>query len=267
MDIDDTGNPWFTAGTNPAGAMRLFLFPYAGGNPSAFLPWQALLGPRLELRVAVLPGRGVRLFDPPMADMDELVARLTRAVAGLADRPFVFFGHSLGALVAFEVARQLRRAGRPGPVSLWVSGAEGPRTRMLQRRLHDLEEAELIEALHEYNGTSREMLDDQELMQLVLPGVRADFALSERYRYRSEPPLNVPIHVLLGESDPFVEAERAAGWSQESSRPIQVHRYPGDHFFLNDHRQAIATLLADSTARDVAGPAGGDHPATGSRQP
>ncbi|MDQ1720314.1 MAG: hypothetical protein QOI26_48, partial [Pseudonocardiales bacterium] len=83
----DTENSWFTAGANPAGAMRLFLFPFAGGNPSTFLPWQEWLGPRLELRIAQLPGRGVRLFDPPMADLDELVAGLTRAVAGLADRP------------------------------------------------------------------------------------------------------------------------------------------------------------------------------------
>lgn len=244
MDAAD----WFTAGANPAGAMRLFFFPFAGGNANAFLPWQALIGPRLELRVAQLPGRGARLFDPPLAELDELVARLTRAVAGLADRPFVFFGHSVGALLAFEVARQLRRTGRPMPVSLWVSGAEGPRTRMVKGRLHDLAEAELIEALREYNGTAAEMLDDRELMQLVLPGVRADFALSECYVYRAEPPLDLPIHVLTGEDDPFVEPERAAGWSQESSQPVRRHVYPGDHFFLNDHQQSIATLLAEAAA-------------------
>lgn len=253
MDTDEPEIGWFTAGTNPAGAMRVFFFPFAGGNASAFLPWQAALGPRLELRVAQLPGRGVRLFDPPVADLDELVAQLTRAVAELADRPFLFFGHSLGALLAFETARQLRRTGRPAPASLWVSGAEGPQTRLLRRRLHQLEEVELIEALREYNGTASEMLADRELMQLVLPGVRADFALSERYVYRPEAPLDLPISVLLGEADEFVEPERAAGWAAESSRPITVHRFPGDHFFLNDHQQAIADLIADSAAQAVAG--------------
>lgn len=237
---------WFTAGSNPAGAMRLFLFPFAGGNANAFLPWQDLLGPRLELRVAQLPGRGVRLFDPPVADLDELVARLSQAVTDLADRPFLFFGHSLGALVAFEVARQLRRTGRPEPVALWVSGAEGPGTRLLRQQLHALEEAELIEALREYSGTASEMLDDRELMQLVLPGVRADFALSERYVYRGEPPLDLPISVLLGASDPYVDPERAAGWARESSLPVRRHTFPGAHFFLNDHQQSIANLLADS---------------------
>jgi medium-chain acyl-[acyl-carrier-protein] hydrolase len=248
--------PWFTAGSNPAGATRLFLFPFAGGNANAFLPWQALLGPGLELRVAQLPGRGARLFDPPVADLDELVARLTRAVTDLADRPFLFFGHSVGALVAFEVARQLRRTGRPGPAALWVSGAEAPRTRLIRQQLHDLEEAELIEALREYSGTASEMLADRELMQLVLPGVRADFALSERYVYRSEAPLDLPISVLLGEADPFVDPDRAAGWAEESSLPVRQYRYPGAHFFLNEHQQAIATLLADSAAGLPSDPSG-----------
>jgi medium-chain acyl-[acyl-carrier-protein] hydrolase len=253
VDTDESEIPWFTAGTNPAGAMRVFLFPFAGGNASSFRPWQAALGPRLELRVAQLPGRGGRLFEPSVTDLDELVAQLARAVAELADRPFLFFGHSLGALLAFETARQLRRTGRPAPASLWMSGAEGPQTRLLLRHLHQLEEAELIEALREYNGTASEMLDDQELMELVLPGIRADFAVNERYVYRPEPPLDLPISVFLGESDEYVKPERAAGWALETTRQITVHRFPGDHFFLNDHRQAIATLIADSAAQAVGG--------------
>ncbi len=258
-----TDEPWFTAGANPTGAMRLFLFPYAGGNANHFRPWQALFGPRLELRVAQLPARGVRLFEPPVADLDELVARLTRAVTGLADRPFVFFGHSVGALVAFEVARQLRRTGRPEPVSLWVSGAESPQTRVLRRQLHQLPDPELIAALAEYNGTSTEMLEDQELMQLVLPGLRADFALNERYVYRPEPPLDLPIHLMLGDQDPYVEPDRAAGWARETSQPMRQHLYPGDHFFIDVHRERIATLLADTTAEEIASPpAGRGRPAT-----
>lgn len=239
---------WFTDGSNPDAPMRVFLFPFAGGNASALLPWQAAFGSGLELRVAQLPGRGIRLFDPPVADLSELVGRLARAVTDLADRPFLFFGHSVGALLAFETTRLLRRTGRPAPVSLWMSGAEGPQTRLLHRHLHQLEEAELIEALREYNGTASEMLADRELMQLVLPGVRADFALSEQYRYRPEPPLDLPISVLLGESDPYVEPERAAGWAAETSGPVTVHRFAGDHFFLDEHRGTIAELIADSVS-------------------
>lgn len=247
---------WFTAGTNPTGAVRLFLFPFAGGNATAFLPWQALLGPDVELRVAQLPGHGARLFEPPAVDLDPLVDELAGAVAELADRPFLFYGHSLGALVAFEVARRLRRTGSPEPVSLWVSGAEGPQTRHIKRELHQLEQAELIEALREYNGTAPEMLDDQELMELVLPGIRADFALNERYVYRPEPPLNLPIHVLLGESDEFVVLERAAGWARESSWPASERRFEGDHFFLNPQAETIAGLIAE----DAAGAVRGWHP-------
>jgi medium-chain acyl-[acyl-carrier-protein] hydrolase len=190
--------------------------------------------------------------------MDELVTQLAQAVDELADRPFLFFGHSVGALMAFEVARQLRRTGGAAPVSLWVSGAEGPRTRLVPRVLHQLEEAELIEALRDYNGTSSEMLDDRELMQLVLPGIRADFAVNERYVYRDEPPLDLPIHVLLGESDEFVVPERAVGWAQESSQPVVEHRFAGDHFFLYEHKAAIAGLIADSAAHTTTGgPPGG----------
>ena len=263
MDTAGVDNVWFTRGTNPAGAVRLFLFPFAGGNASTFLPWQDLLGPRVELRVAQLPGRGVRLFDPPVAEMDELVARLTRAVAGLADRPFAFFGHSLGALLAFEVTRQVRRAGRPGPASQWVSGAEGPRTRSVRRRLHDLGDAELIEALREYNGTAPEMLADREMMELVLPGLRADFALNERYTYRAEPPLDLPIHLLLGDADPYVESGRADGWAWETSQPVQRRCYPGDHFFLYAHQQSIAALLADTAAQAAPSTTGHGWSATG----
>jgi medium-chain acyl-[acyl-carrier-protein] hydrolase len=252
VNTESPGVAWFTPGTNPTGAARVFLFPFAGGNASAFLPWQALLGPGVELRVAQLPGHGARLFDPPAVDLDELVAELAPAVAALADRPFLLYGHSLGALVAFEVARRLRRTGGPEPVSLWVSGAEGPQTRLIKRELHRLEEAELIEALREYNGTAPEMLDDRELMELVLPGVRADFALNERYVYRPEPPLDLPIHVLLGESDEFVVLERAAGWARESSLQGSERRFTGDHFFLHPQAKTIAALIAEDAARAVA---------------
>lgn len=250
----NTPTPWFSPAPGAAGARRLFCFPFAGSSAASFLPWQALLGTRLELRVALLPGRGLRLFEAPLDDMDELVDRLTRAVADLADRPFAFFGHSLGALVGFEVARALRRQGLPGPDVLYVSGAEGPQTRAVERHLHDLPEAELIDALRDYNGTPAEILDDQEMMRLLLPGLRADFALDERYVYRAEAPLDIPFHLLLGDRDPHVDAVRAAGWARESTQPLHRHEYPGDHFFIHSHQAAITTLLAAAPAAGPVGP-------------
>lgn len=253
---------WFCRDAGVSAPARLFYFPFAGGNPAALLPWQADLGDSVELWVAQLPGHGVRLLEEPERNLDELVARLTEAVAGLADRPFAFFGHSLGALMAFEVTRALRRQRLALPSRLWVSGAEGPQTRSVKQRLADLPEPELIAALHDYGGTPAELLAEREMMQLVLPGIRADFALSEGYRYRPEPPLALPVQVLRGDADPYVEPERAAGWARETTGPVRERVYPGDHFFLYRHRTAIAALV-------VAEPAGGsaDGSAGGSANP
>jgi medium-chain acyl-[acyl-carrier-protein] hydrolase len=247
-----TAQPWFVRASTTDAPVRLFCFPYAGGNAAAFLPWQALLGPGVALRVAQLPGRGARLFEEPQRDLDALVAELTSAIAAETDRPFAFFGHSLGAIVAFEVTRALRRAGLPGPTGLWASGAEGPRSRLVKRRLHGLPDAELVEALRDYGGTPDELLDDAEMMELVLPGIRADFALSEVYRYRPEEPLDLPIHVLVGDRDPYVEPGRAAGWAHESRHPLRRHVFSGDHFFLFPHQATIAAMLTTALCSDPA---------------
>lgn len=241
---------WYCRAAGPEAPARLFYFPFAGGNAAAVLPWQAHLGTGVELRVAQLPGRGARLFEDPLHDLDALVAELAGALAGLADRRFALFGHSLGALVAFEVARALRRAGRPAPERLWASGAEGPRTRLVERRVSHLPDAELVTALADYGGTPPELLADRDMMELLLPGVRADLTLNERYAYRTEPPLDLPIHVLRGAADPYVDAGRAAGWAQESTRPLRETVYPGDHFFVHPHEADIAALVAAALAAD-----------------
>lgn len=243
MNVNSTAN-WFHEPADASGSVRLFCFPYAGGGVADYAEWQAELGPDVEVCALQLPGRGRRLFEEPFFEMEALAESVAAVVAQRLDKPFVFFGHSMGALLAFEVARIMRRKRLPQPERLWVSGAEGPRTRALKKRLHDLPDAELIAALRDYNGTPAEVLDDPEMMELLLPGIRADFAVVERYRYRAEAPLSLPIHVVRGDADPYVDAQRAAGWGLESTHSIREHVFAGDHFFVHPHRTAITALLS-----------------------
>lgn len=243
-----TTDPWLQSPAAP-GVARLFCFPFAGGNGPVFQPWRAALAPDTEVWAVLLPARGQRLAEPPVTSMDDLVSYLADAIAKLTDKPFAFFGHSLGSLVAFETARALRRRGLPLPSVLWASGAEGPRTRTVKRHLHGLPHDEFIEALRDYNGTPSELLEHREIMELLYPALQADFGMAEHYEYREEPPLDVPIHALYGDADPYVEYERVRGWAHETTRPLSVHGFDGDHFFLFPHQEAITALVAAGLRR------------------
>ncbi len=233
---------FFRTGLGSAPA-RLFWFPHSGGNAAVIGAWQAHLA-AAELYVAQLPARGLRLTEEPVTDLDNLVAPLAAAVADLADRPFAFLGHSVGALIAFEVARALRRQGSPSPRWLWACGAEGPACRVVTRRVAELPDAELIGVLRDYGGTSAEILASADLMEMLLPGVRADFAINEGYAYRPEPPLDVPIRVLRGDRDPIIDPARTVGWARETTRPLPERVFAGDHFFLTGNEAEIAGLVA-----------------------
>ncbi len=238
-----TASRWFGPAGSSTGDAQVFVFPYAGGVAASFAQWRELAAPELSVQVALMPGRGARLHEPPVDDLAELVDALATAVAERASGPFLLFGHSLGALVAFEVTRELRRRGVPAPLALLVGGAEAPGTRLVRRRVHDLDDAGLIDALRDFEATPAALLADRDLMELILPGVRADFALSERYAYRQGPPLEVPVHVLLGDGDEHVDPERAAGWARECVTEPRWHVFPGGHFFLTDHLPEIIDLM------------------------
>ncbi len=245
VQLVKTESKWLFGQPASDARIRLIGFPFAGGSVAAFQGWSEGLGPQIGLQIVSLPGRGSRLFDPPCDDWPTLVDVLCAELAPLFDRPVAFFGHSLGALLAFETARALRSRGLPLH-SLWLSGAEAPHRRALKRRLHDLPERDLIEALRDYNGTPAELLDHAEMMELLLPGIRADFALSERYVWQDqEGGLTCPMHLLLGDADPYVELPRALAWSELGAAGMTRHDFNGDHFFLNPHQQAIWQRLQD----------------------
>ena len=186
---------------------------------------------------------GVRRFEEPVFDrMAPLVAALTGEPLPYLDRPFAFFGHSMGAIVIFEVARRLRRAGLVSPRHLFVSGCRAPHVHDPRRPMHDLNDVELIEELRRMNGVPAEVLADARLMDLIVPAMRADLSVSETYSYSAEPALSCPITAFGGLSDPKVLIEEMTPWRDQTSVAFALHMLPGDHFFLNQ-AEAVGELF------------------------
>ncbi|HEX3482642.1 MAG TPA: alpha/beta fold hydrolase [Kofleriaceae bacterium] len=219
---------WFPGRLADA-AMRVFCLPHAGGSASAYRAWSG--DAELAIQPVQPPGREGRFREPAYTRMSDYVADLADAIAPLVERPYGLLGHSLGALVAFELARALRDRGRAAPRRLLVSGCPGPR--MPRRQLHDLPEPALIAALQRMGGLAPEVLANRDLLDLVLPIVRADFEVADRYGYAPGPLLSCPITALVGTDDPVASAADAAAWADETSGPFRLHELPGDHFFLH----------------------------------
>lgn len=239
-------NPWLIAQPStprPAPRLRLLCFPYAGGSAAVFHPWRAALAPDIEVAAVQLPGRAERLLEPAYTRIEPLVDALLEAVTPPAGQRCAYFGHSLGGLVAFELARAQQRLGLPMPERVIVSGCDAPRHRKDGRRMHLLDDQRFVDVLRDYNGTPPEILAHEELMALMLPTVRADFALSETYAPTDERPLRCPITVLAGEHDERESLQAVEGWRRETSAACDVHWFDGDHFFIRPHRDAVLARI------------------------
>ncbi len=233
-------SPWFLGGTpGVARPMRLFCLPFAGGSAAAYAAWQAAVDPRFEVCAVQLPGHGGRIREAPIQTMDALAVALAEAMMPRLDRPYAIFGHSMGALLGFETLRRLRAMGAPAPVALCVSARRAPHLPATRPPLHVLSDALLIEELRSLNGTPDVVLGDRELLELMLPVIRADLRAVETHVHREDAPLDCPIHAFGGIRDIISEDELRA-WSEHTTAASRVTMYPGDHFYLNPHR---ATLL------------------------
>lgn len=245
-----TPNPWFVRPRpNPQARLRMFCLPYAGGGASAYVPWASLLPSEIELVAVQLPGRERRIREAAFTRIEALTAALLPQLLPQLDRPFVLFGHSMGALISFELTRALRRQGLQ-PRALLVSGHRAPQLPDRRRPVHALPEAELIDELRQMNGTPEEVLAHPELLELLVPIMRADFELCETYRYAAEPPLALPISAFGGLQDPLFNREELAGWCEQTSAACTQRMLPGDHFFIHANRQMlIQAILLDLRAQ------------------
>jgi medium-chain acyl-[acyl-carrier-protein] hydrolase len=233
---------------NPRARLRMFCFPYAGGGASAYRGWSASLPSNVEVCPVQLPGRESRLRDQPFTRPAPLIEGVTDALLPYMDMPFVFFGHSMGGMISFELARELRRRGKTQPLHLFVSGRRAPHLPAREDPIHDLPEPEFIERLRDLNGTPEEVLQHAELMKLLSPVLRADFAVNETYELTPEEPLDAGISVFGGLGDIEVTREDCDAWRQHSKGRFRLRMLPGDHFFLHSAKD----LITEAVARDMA---------------
>jgi len=230
----------------PRVELRLFCFPWAGVGAPAFRGWAELLPPSVEVHGIQLPGRGHRLQDPCFMRLLDAVPAVIAGLEGLLDKPFAFFGHSMGTLLAFEVSRELARRGQSLPVHLFASGRRAPHLPASREPIAHLERDRFIDQLgRRYGGIPRQVLVESELLDLLLPALRADMAMIEGYCFTEDVALACPITACSGEDDPEVSHAELREWSRHTTRRFEARLYPGSHFYLQSTPLA---LLADLSA-------------------
>ena len=226
--------------------LRLFLLPFAGAGASAFRTWPDAMPSDIEIYALQPPGRENRIAEAPFVSLVDLVRALAEDISGLTHDPFAFFGHSMGALVAFELSRELRRRGQGEPLHLVVSGFRAPQLPQRRPPLHRLADDRLVGELRNLGGTPPEVLDQPDLLGLVLPTLRADLAVSETYDYRSEPPLTCQVSAWGGKQDPYLDEAELHSWSATTSGPFAVQRFPGGHMYVVTASTTLARQLGET---------------------
>lgn len=225
--------------------VSLLCLSYAGGGASTFREWPGRL-PGIEVLAVQLPGRETRVLEPPFRRMGPLVTALADAVEAEIDKPFAVFGHSMGARLGFELIRELRRRGGPAPVALFASACKAPHLpRTPLPSLETLPEHLFVARLRDMNGTPPEILENPELLELVLPGMRADFAVVDGYTYTDEPALSCPIRAFGGTQDTEAREDELLGWQAHTTSSFGLHMLPGGHFVIATQREAMTRCIAE----------------------
>lgn len=223
--------------------IRLFCFHYGGGSASAYREWANDIVEHVDLVAIQLPGRENRFGEPLLNNVSQVVNELYQNFASYLSQPFVFFGHSIGALIAFEFVRLLQKNGAPQPKYLIVSGTKAPQVPLKRRPIHHLSDLELLEKIRQYKGIPGYILEDKELMSIFLPIIRADFSISETYQYTSHKPLACPITALGGLNDDTFDSQDLLKWQAQTSVSFDHELLPGDHFFIRSSYQEVINIV------------------------
>lgn len=243
MNFNNT-NSWFiTLKPNPRARLRLFCFPYAGSGAKIYHTWAEQLPSDVEVYLARLPGREGRLREVPLTRLTSLVDLINSEIRPLLNKPFAFFGHSMGAIVAFELARILRRENGLEAEHLFISGRRAPQLPRDEPITYHLPDPEFTQALRDLNGTPNAVLEHPELMNLMMPLLRADFEVCQTYSFEPQAPLTCSMTIFGGLQDRDVPRESLVAWREQTTSPCNVRMLPGDHFFLHSSQALLLRVL------------------------
>ncbi|MFG2683691.1 thioesterase II family protein [Streptomyces sp. NPDC048392] len=243
-------NTWFrTFHARPDARVTLVCLPYAGGSASAFISLSERLPPWVEVCATQYPGRQDRIREPCLSTVPDLALGAFEELGTLvAGRPFALFGHSMGAAVAFELARLLERDGPAAPQALLVSGRRAPSISG-DRGIRFRDDEGIVNELRELGGTDGRVLDEPDLLRLILPTVRADYGAAETYHTGPDATVGSPVVALVGDRDHHVPFGEAAAWKEHTTGAFELRPFPGGHFFLTDNEPEIAALVTDTLLR------------------
>lgn len=257
-EIKDFGS-YIVPKVREAAQVNIFAFPYAGGSPAAFNTWYRNLNEEIQFNVIQLPGRGNRYTEAPYRTLKSAVDELARELLpALEEKPFIFFGHCLGNLIAYELIHELKRTGKPLPFHFFVSGARAPQ-HFTQEQLnidfisespvsgtpgHKLNDEKFLEMLTDFDfGPTRSLLEDRELARIILPYVKADFEINNTYIYQKKEPLDIPITVIGGRVDPYVTGAQILDWEKHTTQAFNRYFVPGNHYFIDQAKDFIVQKL------------------------
>jgi medium-chain acyl-[acyl-carrier-protein] hydrolase len=222
---------------------RLFCFTHAGGAASIYQNWSNKLPQSIEVHAFQFPGHGNRLSEPLFKRVQPLVAFTAQELMPYLEGSFAFFGHSMGAIISFELAQLLRRENKPGPSHLFLSGRPSPHLTEKEAPSYALPEPEFIEDLKRMGGTPQEVLEHPELMSMLIPILRADLEVCQTYEYEPRPPLDCPITVFGGLQDEDVSREQLEGWRDYTTSSFAVRMFPGNHFYLLSAAHVLLRMI------------------------
>ena len=248
--MNRTSNPWLVksaAKQNPK--LKLFCLPFAGGSSVAYRDWGRLLPDGIEAIAVEIPGRGQRLMEPLITSLPELVEQIGAHIRDELDRPYAFFGHSMGATLAYELSHHLATRFNTQPVFLFLSGRSAPHLCDREEPIHQLPDEDFREKIRSFEGTPPEIMQHKELMELLMPIIRADFKMVETYVHESRPPLDIPMSLFGGLEDESTPRAHLDAWQGYTTSSFSVRMFPGGHFFLQKQTGRILELIL----RDLSG--------------